>query len=67
MLTPSTELNTTLDQKPATHVIPQQLIVDKIPGQKLAPVKVHPKDKLTLNPQPISPNTGKKLIRTKGL
>lgn len=56
---PSATHNAALDQKPVTHVIPRKPVVDKIPDQKLGPVKVHPKDKLILNPQPIPPKTNK--------
>jgi len=41
--------------------------IRKIPGEKLGPMKVHPKDKVILNPQPIPPKTDKKLVKTKGL
>lgn len=52
---PSAAIGSGLNQKPATHVIPQQPVVDKIHDQKKGPVKVHPKDKVILNPQPIPP------------
>lgn len=53
---PSVKINSALDQNPATHVIPQrQPVVDKIPDQSKGPIKVHPKDKVILNPQPIPP------------
>lgn len=34
--------------------------IRKIPDQKLGPIKVHPKDKVILNPQPIPPKEIKK-------
>lgn len=56
---PSAALQLALDQKPATHVIPQQPAANKIPDQKQGPIKVNPKDKVILNPQPIPPKVKK--------
>ncbi|SOD14239.1 hypothetical protein [Pedobacter xixiisoli] len=42
-----------------------QIQTNKIPAQKLGPIKVHPKDKVILNPQPIPPKEIKRKIRTK--
>ncbi|MCX2477260.1 hypothetical protein OQZ33_23200 [Pedobacter sp. MC2016-05] len=59
--------NKALDQTPTTHLIPQRPITDKIPDQKLGPVKIYPKDKVILNPQPIPPKKNKTSIRIEGL
>jgi len=66
-ISPGAIHNTALNQKPSTHISLQQPLADKIPDQKLGPVKVHPKDKVILNPQPIPPKTNKKPIKIKGL
>lgn len=62
-VSPTVKPHIAIDQKPSTHVIPQQPAVDKIPDQNKGPIKVNPKDKVILNPQPIPPK--EKLIKRK--